>query len=452
MLPAFEGPVWLRLDALASRGDWQPLIDLERAEFETVLGQPVILDHPADHERATHLWDVVVDTTSRCAKLEADLHERRMTMTLPDEEAFGAGINLLHSLAYSPDAAVLDTDTDTYAEAFDRIHDEVASIYPYFELRGLDWDAITTRHRHVRGLVGEAFWDGAARWIAELGDAHTQLVGPVPRFHPPYLAAMQLDGALLHHVPQDSAAWAAGVRPGHVVEVQEPSVWLSGVGATPQHRAFVAARRFMAMTTAERRYTARAADGTRHSWTELRTARPAVIARRNTVRIARFTPEVPALLRQAIEDADTDEPLTLDLRGNSGGDLVAAAEARRILVREEGPFGAVAFTTGRGSLGDAVPLATAPATAPWRGEVVVLVDGMTYSAAEDFLHPLVGCEHVTILGGPTGGGSGRPHTRRLMDGVTLAVSTAITYTRDGAPIEHHGIPPTAARVGGALRR
>ncbi|WP_309134238.1 S41 family peptidase [Cellulomonas sp.] len=451
MLPAFDAPVWLRLDALANRAAWQPLLQLERAEFETVLGQPVNLDRPAAHERATHVWDVVVDETSGCAKLEADLHRRRMTLTLPGEEAFGAGINLLHSLAYSPATAVLDSEADTYAEAFDRIHDEVANIYPYFELRGLDWDAITSRYRHVRELVGDDFWDAASQWVAELGDAHTQLIKPGARFHPPYVAAMHGAGALLHHVPQDSAAWAAGVRPGHVVEVPEPSVWLHGVGASPQHRAFVAARRFMAMTTAERQYTARAPDGTRHSWTELRTERPAVVARGNSIRITRFTPEVPALLRRATADADTDKPLTLDLRGNPGGDLVAAAEARRIFVRDDGPFGAVAFTTGRGTLGKPVHLTTAPARDPWRGEVLVLVDAMTYSAAEDFLHPLVGCSHVTILGGPTGGGSGRPHTRRLIDGVTLAVSTAITYTRDGAPIEYRGIRPTATGTGGAVR-
>ena len=48
----------------------------------------------------------------------------------------------------------------------------------------------------------------------------------------------------------------------------------------------------------------------------------------------------------------------------------------------------------------------------------------------------MGLPHVTVVGGPTGGGSGRPHTRLLKDGVRLAVSTAITWTRDGEPILH----------------
>lgn len=98
-----------------------------------------------------------------------------------------------------------------------------------------------------------------------------------------------------------------------------------------------------------------------------------------------------------------------------------------------------ASTDGRGSLAVSAPLEASRHEAAWDGDTNILVDAMTYSAAEDFLHSSVGQANTQIHGGPTGGGSGRPHTRALLDGFRLSVSTAITYTRDGRAIEFHGI-------------
>ncbi|MDP3890855.1 S41 family peptidase [Nocardioides sp.] len=441
MLPSFGRPVWWRLGGLPDRDDVIPLLGLEAAEFTAVLGQPVRI-RVDGRDRETDVWDVVVDPSVRFSILECDQESRRMRLILPDPSAFADGVNLLHSLAHSPATTVSDTEAATYAHAFDRIHAEVANIYPSFGLRRLDWSAISDRYAHVRDLAGEEFWDHAAQWVAELGDAHTQLVHPSPRFHPPYVATMGAAGAVLRHVPKDSAAWSAGVRPGDTIPVDEPHRWLRRVGASPQHHAFVAGRRFMTMNAETRDFAAVTPDGDHHSWTETQQHRASVVAKGNRIRIRAFTPDVPERLRDALVRADRDHPLTIDLRGNSGGSLVAAAEARRLFVRDEEPFGTVAFTTGRGDLAAPAELATSPAADPWPGPIRVLVDPMTYSAAEDFLHPLVGLPQVSIAGGPTGGGSGRPHTRLIKDGVRLAVSTAITYTRDGQPVEYRGIHPT----------
>ncbi|PSL02099.1 carboxyl-terminal processing protease [Haloactinopolyspora alba] len=443
MLPSFHRPVLWRLDHLPDRDDVLPLLELEAAEFTAVLGQPVRFHRADDGDRETDVWDVAVAPDVGSPRLECDPESRRLALTVPDPSAFGDGVNLLHSLAHSASTMVSDTETKTCADAFDRIHAEVANIYPSFGLRDLDWGVITERYEYVRDLDGDEFWAHAARWVAELGDAHTQLIFPGPRFHPPYVAEMiHPDGAVLRKVPEDSAAWAVGVRPGHTMVVDDPAAWLRTVGASPQQHALIAARRFMAMSAKTRDFTATASDGTERSWTETRRARPSVAADGNWIRIAAFTPDVPEQLHEALAGAHPDGELTLDLRGNTGGSLVAAAQARRLFVRDETPFGSVAFTTGRGDLAAAVDLRTSPDPDAWPGTVRVLVDAMTYSAAEDFLHPLVGAPHVSIAGGPTGGGSGRPHTRLLKDGARLAVSTAITYTRDGRPIEYRGIQPT----------
>lgn len=441
MLPSFGRPVWWRLGCLPDRDELMPLLELEAAEFAAVLGQPVRI-HGDGRDRDTDVWDVRVDPTVGCATLECEPASRRLLLTLPNSSAFVDGVNLLHSLAHTASTVVSDTQAGSYADAFDRILAEVANIYPSFELRGLDWDSISERYAYVRDLEGCEFWEHALRWVAELGDAHTQLIFPSSRFHPPYLAEMRSGGAVLQRVPEDSDAWAAGVRPGDTVVVEHPGRWLRSVGASPQHHALMAGRRFLTMTGDTRDFTAVAPDGDSHAWTERRRPRVSVVAKGGSIRVETFTPDVPERLREALDAARHEEVVTVDLRGNTGGSLVAAAEARRLFVRDEEPFGTVAFSTGRGELAGAAELMTSPAVDAWRGTVRVLVDSMTYSAAEDFLHPLVGSPHVRLVGGPTGGGSGRPHTRRIKDGVRLAVSTAVTYTRDGQPIEYHGIQPT----------
>jgi len=418
-----------------------PLLRLERAEFAAVLGRPIVFDDESDSDphRRAGVWDVVVDASAPHASLRSDAEARRLVLTIAAPTDLVDGINLLHSLAYSPDACVTDTEAPTYDAAFERIRDEVANIYPSMALRGLDWVAITRRYDYVRELAGPEFWSHAALWIAELGDAHTQLVGAGPRFHPPYVAAMDDDGATLLRVPVDTAAWGAGVRPGDRLAVDDPVWWLRRTGASPQHRAMVAGRRFLAMTAPVRGFTAIGGDGARVEWTEERRVQPGLCADGNVVTLTRIDADLPRMLRRALSRAAPASPLVLDLRGNVGGSLVAAAEARRLLVRDSGVFGTAAFTDGRGTLVDPVTLTTAPDPDAWPGDVRVLVDAMTYSAAEDLLHPLVGAPHVTIEGGPTGGGSGRPHGRLIKDGVRLLVSTAITYTRSGDPIEYVGI-------------
>ena len=62
------------------------------AEFAAVLGQPLVLDAP-DAERVTDVWTVRVDAAARCARLEADLIDRSLVMTVADPTQLGAGVH-----------------------------------------------------------------------------------------------------------------------------------------------------------------------------------------------------------------------------------------------------------------------------------------------------------------------------------------------------------------------
>jgi carboxyl-terminal processing protease len=426
---------------LAIGADDLALLALERAEFEAVFGRPVVFGSATQDRADRDVWDVVVDPASDVPTLTSDLERGRLTMTIPTPERFMDGVNLLHSLAFSPQSSVSDAEAESYEDAFDRICDEVAHVFPSMQLRQLDWDEITSTYAYVRELKGPEFWGHAARWVAELGDAHTSLIPDGRRYHPPYLATMTDRGARLLDVPVGTDAWDAGVRVGDLVKVESPQHWLRTAGATSQQQPMIAARRFLAMTAVSREFSAVIGGLERIVWTETERARPTLIANGNLITISTIGPDLPAQLLDALRNADAAQPLTLDLRGNTGGSLLAAAEARRLLIRNDDPFGTIAFTTGRGALAPPAPLASTPHHEAWRGDTNVLIDAMTYSAAEDLIHPLIGAPHVTIRGGPSGGGSGRAHTRLIKDGVRLATSTAITYTRDGRPIEYLGIQP-----------
>jgi carboxyl-terminal processing protease len=136
------------------------------------------------------------------------------------------------------------------------------------------------------------------------------------------------------------------------------------------------------------------------------------------------------------------ERLILDLRGNPGGNLVLASGTRARFLREHTELGSIRYSSGGGELSDAFRLSADPAPADkrWPGRLIVLTDPLMFSSSEDFLLGLQGLDHVTVVGQPSGGGSGRPRLLRLLPEMTLMISTALTFDRTGHCVEGAGIP------------
>lgn len=76
------------------------------------------------------------------------------------------------------------------------------------------------------------------------------------------------------------------------------------------------------------------------------------------------------------------------------------------------------------------------------GDVVVLMDGGCFSATDIFLGALKGIEGVTLMGTPSGGGSGRS-VEHVVAGTPLGVklSTMVSYLPDGSLYDGNGIAP-----------
>jgi carboxyl-terminal processing protease len=428
------------------------LLRIEKAEFEAVFGAPV--EFVADAGGYYQRWVIRGRGGQEGSPTLAwDPARRELTSFADSRAEFATTLNLLHTLAGNTQLRASDTPLTDSRLAFDRIYTEVANTYPGFALRGLDWDQITQRHARVAELHGDEFVIGVQRWIAELGDAHTAARHPARRFHPPYRAKMTPAGAELTGVPPGSVAYQAGVRPGWVVDVDDPARWLATCGATPQQHAQAAARNFLAMTQPQREFTAQDYHGHRVHWTET-TVAPTLhstlrwrhVDRDCTfIRLTSFDGSVDLAtgFDTVLTEAGTrgSQLLIVDLRGNAGGSLIAATALRDRFLHTHTELGSIAFTTGTGQLADPVPLTGAPSPATcWPGPITVLVDAMTYSAAEDFLLGLQGLEHVTVLGEPTGGGSGRPRTIAITPDLTLSISTALTYDRHHRCVELNGLP------------
>ncbi|QNK79472.1 S41 family peptidase [Nakamurella sp. PAMC28650] len=427
------------------------LLKAERFEFEAVLGAPVVFADGATPQPGAR-WIIGLPSEGDRPSLAWDAATRTLTSFATTSQDFMDTLNALHTLAWCEKSSVTSAAAHTTAEAAQRITDEIANTYPSFELRGLNWQHITARHRPALAAAEpDSFAKLAATWVAELGDAHTAVHSTAARFSPPYRGVLTARGIALVTVPPDSAAASAGARPGWIIQVDDPQEFLRTTGASPQHHRQVAARRALAFTGAQRVFTAHSATGfSEITWTEV-AAPPTLAATLHvtheprgdlTVALANFNGalDLTGAFDALFTGAATTNHLTLDLRGNTGGSLLVAGALRDRFLRTRTQLGSIRFTTGTGTLAAARPLYAEPSAAVrWPGRTTILVDEMTYSAAEDCVLGLQGLEHITILGPPTGGGSGRPRTIPLFDDLVLKISTALTYDRAGHCIEFNGL-------------
>ncbi|MDO4918962.1 S41 family peptidase [Kocuria sp.] len=441
---------WLGPDVLS-------LLAQERHEFEAVLGVPVVFSEPAG---TCCRWVVERADPGEAPSLEWNAERGVLVSRAADGQGVMATLSLLQTLAHSPGTQVSAAPPSTIDEAIELIRTECATTYPYFTLRGLRWDDICAGALQDRPRTWDQFIPWATRWVAQLGDAHTAVIDHrSAEFHPPYTAELLERGAVMIRVPEESAAFAAGVRPGWIVDVGDPAAWLAAVGASPQQHGRMAARRAMAIQGTQRRFTARDPRSSRSvTWTEEagRHSRDDIVrlerSRSGEVHIVlrAFDPsaDVESVFDAAAAAATASDRMVLDLRGNVGGDIMLAGRLRDRFLRARTWVGSAAFTDGRGGLSEPRPRWADPSeSGRWPGILTVMVDASTYSAAEDFLVGLKGLEHVTVVGERTGGGSGRPRLIPLGPGCSLRISTALTYDRRGRPVEFHGIEPDEGSCG-----
>lgn len=423
-----------------------PLLISEQAEFEALLGGPIaFVEQDPEHGPR---WIVVEDATLQANTLRWDAEASTFTSLVQDAAGLGATLQLAHSLVALGVDELNDNREDTLPEAVARISIEAARGYPGFAIRNLSWDDIRSGFPPDDQMTLEDL----QRLIACLQDGHTAVREIVPVYNPPYAVEFVAETAVIRRVPAWSAAGHAGVAPGWQLEIDNIDDWRARTGSPPHSLAFVAARRAIALNgITERDFTAMSPEGERITWTEI--AAPftleqliqsevvasdmVFIRMHNWIDGAGIVEKID----QIIAANSHRQTMVMDLRSNTGGNLLMAKQMRRRFLRQRTLIGTIQFTQADGSLAAPVEIWEDPAEhGRWPGDLVVLTDALTYSASEDFLHGLQGLPHVTVIGAPSGGGSGRPRSLPVVPGWSLSMSTALTFDRSSHCIEGQGIP------------
>jgi carboxyl-terminal processing protease len=435
------------------------LIVAERAEIAAELGCPVTFAVPPPGKCAARflvgpasLNAALASATTAAGREPADApvvwidRDRNLVaVDGPSISDVGEAFQLLRT-------AFRTGQVETPAAILRTLRIEIADTYPSFGLRKLDWNTVYSRHEPDLVESGASL-PALQRLFADLQDAHTWVRDASSNTRLPYRAWIDPVRAHFTHVPTWSTAWSHGVRAGDEPLDVDRRDWWERSAATPRSRALIAGYRWLAGPVGtERQFHARKPDGWVVEWSETYQPQPwhEPISRRILesgtgylrIRGWMFTPGWIDALDEALGFLDRCARLLVDLRGNGGGQLIAAQHVRDRFLTAETTIGSVRFSIGNGDLSAPAPIVGTPVVdAPaWHKPVRFLVDRLTYSASEDAILGLGGLPHVQIVGEPTGGGSGRPRTIWLSSNVFASVSTALTFDRNGHCIESNGVP------------
>lgn len=281
-----------------------------------------------------------------------------------------------------------------YASLFDTVWREFDLHYSFFELKGIDWNAVGARHRAqaIAATSDRAFANELMAMFDELRDPHVSLTpfgpGSTMRWVGPYDTVpsnFSERATLARYVP------GAAMTPGNHIHY---GMAAAGVG-------YLRIPNFLGL-----------------GWAG----------------------EVDDALA-AIPGASS---LIIDVRGNGGGSQsVALGIAGRFADRER-TIGYIRYRSGpgHGDFTDYIPETVQPQGRRFSGPVYVLTNRGDYSSAEDFVLAMRTFPQVTIMGDTTGGASGGPIVRELPNGWTYELSQWIEYTPDKKVFEGVGLVPS----------
>lgn len=464
-------------DAIAS---FVALLERERAELVTELGCALkFTTPPSDLPKAAQCLIGPASSNPVLRKVRSDLDipapgvahvwiDREFGIVVidgPDIEAIGDAFQFLRTAIHSGARLTTRVLPHDAAEIVSTVSREVQVTYPAFALRSVDWFAATARHRDPIVTSGASL-SSLQHLFVELEDAHSWARDRNINGRWPYRVWADRLSAMLITVPPWSAGWDAGARPGDVLLDVDTPDWWSRTSATPRTRPVVTGYRIMSgKTGTERTFRVRRASDDVVCWTEACPTLPWLepvswtILPSGTgyleIRGWLSTPEWGAAVEAALRDLARCLRLIVDLRGNAGGNLVAAQAFRDRFLTGRTVLGSIRFSRGDGTLGDHSPIIGEPASSGprWTRPVRFLTDRESYSATEDAILGLQGLPHVEVVGEPTGGGSGRPRTIPLTSRISATISRALTYDRHGRCIEGAGVPvDRALAVRASLRR
>ena len=416
-------------------------------------GQATILVGPANRNVALARWQ----STQRRElpnhpSVAIDRNAKVVVLDAADIVGIGDAMQLLRTAIAERSEILTGSLCESADEVINRVDAEVRRTFPRLGERAPDWDVAVEHAR--RSMQDADDLSTVQRLMATLRDAHswakdTRLNGRLP-----YAIHDNGEIARFWSVPEASVAWEIGARPGDVVRRPDTTQMRDRAGSTPHSRGWTIGYRALAGRVGEAvELEAVRDDGSVVRWMEevpaLPWAEPITLEQLDVqtgyLRIRGWlnTAEWQDAFANALAEADRFDRLVVDLRGNVGGALVAAQNARNNFLPERTLLGTIQYSNLTGTMSPPNEvLGEPPASGPcWTKPVRFVTDPLCYSATEDFLLGLQGLPHVQLIGQSTGGGSGRPRTIRLREHLIVTISTALTFDREGRCIEGNGFQP-----------
>ena len=365
---------------------------------------------------------------------------------------------------------------------FDRLVQGMEAAYPYFDLKGVDWDDLVSgyRPRIAEAERDEAYFAALEEMLAELNDGHTGVTPPVVRNAGcTFVETREIEGQAVV-VRTAGNALEAGLTVGSAIlavdgwpleeAVDNVSERLRYGSTARQRRARAFQWLLHTPYGGEREVTFETPEGEERMTVLVCAEDPAAaaeagrggdiwdlllpVAERRIVsrqlasgmgyiRVPTFGVDLVAAFDAALNDLLDAPGLIIDLRGNGGGNSAFGDQMAGRLLNEP-------FAYGRDTYAARLP------TRAWRGHmtfrvaprepvferpVVVIMETSNFSSAEQFLIALIDSGRVQTVGRPTSGGSGNPTVFQLPGPRDVRFSTASFIRNDGTPVEGVGLHP-----------
>jgi C-terminal peptidase prc len=153
------------------------------------------------------------------------------------------------------------------------------------------------------------------------------------------------------------------------------------------------------------------------------------------IRFNAFQPDDPARIINTLDKAKTYKGLIIDLRGNNGGSVIAMQRIIGNLISER----IHCFTlVGRGRMEEYY---INPSSDGYSGEIVILVDEMSVSGAENMTQILKNESRANVVGTRTSGQLLWGEGSFINDSVFMVIPTSQLLYPDGGNLEGQGVIP-----------
>jgi C-terminal processing protease CtpA/Prc len=153
------------------------------------------------------------------------------------------------------------------------------------------------------------------------------------------------------------------------------------------------------------------------------------------IRFNAFVPPIDQRFPEALASLRDTRGLIIDLRGNAGGVFPVRKGVAEQLVKEQALFWSY---KGRDSIQDVY---LQPAPHAYSGPLVVLIDVMSASSAEELSGALQAIGRAVVVGERSAGICVVANVMQLSNGAVLMYPAAQTRTADGTVLEGRGVIP-----------